>query len=57
MHLYVLHVCYRIHRHAYRDIVEVRLDLGGVSCIVSDTAGIRNETIDQIEQEGMRRAK
>lgn len=44
-----------------RDIVEVRLDLGGLPCIVSDTAGLRNEgtdgTIDAIEIEGMRRSR
>lgn len=42
-----------------RDIVEVRLDLQGVSCIVCDTAGIRSEKdgVDDIELEGIRRAK
>ena len=40
-----------------RDIVEVRLELGGIPCIVSDTAGLREHTEDIIEQEGIRRAK
>jgi len=40
-----------------RDIVEVRMDLGGIPCIVSDTAGLRTETNDPIEMEGMKRAK
>jgi len=40
-----------------RDIVEVRLELGGIPCIVSDTAGLREYTEDIIEQEGIRRAK
>lgn len=39
-----------------RDIVEVRLDLGGVPAIIADTAGLRGETGDAIEREGMRRA-
>lgn len=37
-----------------RDIIEVRLDLGGVPVIVSDTAGIR-ETSGTVEREGIRR--
>jgi tRNA modification GTPase len=37
-----------------RDVIEVRLDLGGVPVIVSDTAGIR-ETAGAIEREGIRR--
>jgi len=41
-----------------RDVIEVAMDLGGVRCIVSDTAGVREEgsTGDVIEVEGMRRA-
>lgn len=39
-----------------RDIIEVRMDLAGVSCIVSDTAGLRSDSEDPIEMEGMRRA-
>lgn len=37
-----------------RDVIEVRLDLGGHAVVVSDTAGIR-ETASPIEQEGIRR--
>lgn len=38
-----------------RDVIEVRLDLGGYPVILSDTAGIR-ETEGLIEQEGIRRS-
>jgi tRNA modification GTPase len=38
-----------------RDVVEVRLDLGGYLLHVADTAGMR-ATADDIEAEGMRRA-
>lgn len=38
-----------------RDIIEVRLDLGGYPVIVTDTAGIR-ETTGGIEREGIRRS-
>jgi len=38
-----------------RDIIEVRLDLGGYPVIVADTAGLR-ESADTIEVEGVRRA-
>ena len=42
-----------------RDIVEVTLDLGGVRCIISDTAGVREDgsTDDIIEVEGIKRAR
>jgi tRNA modification GTPase len=40
-----------------RDIVEVRMELGGIPCIVSDTAGLRENSHDPIEKEGMKRAK
>ena len=42
-----------------RDVIEVTMDLGGVRCIVSDTAGVREEssTGDIIEVEGMKRAR
>ena len=40
-----------------RDIVEVRLDLAGFQCIVSDTAGLREDGADEIEIEGMKRAR
>jgi small GTP-binding protein domain len=39
-----------------RDMLEVRLDLGGHLVLVTDTAGLR-ESGDEIELEGMRRAK
>ena len=38
-----------------RDVLEVKLDLGGLPILVSDTAGIR-ETRGNVEQEGIRRA-
>ena len=37
-----------------RDVIDVRLDLGGIPVIVSDTAGVR-ETAEAVEQEGIRR--
>ena len=38
------------------DVIEVKLDLGGISVIFNDTAGIR-KTEDRIEIEGIERAK
>jgi tRNA modification GTPase len=38
-----------------RDVVEVRLDLGGYMAIVADTAGLR-EALGAVEREGIRRA-
>jgi tRNA modification GTPase len=38
-----------------RDVIEVRLDLGGYPVIVSDTAGLR-QTAEAVESEGVRRA-
>ena len=43
------------HAGTTRDIIEVRLDLGGFPVILMDTAGIR-EAAGEIEQEGIRRA-
>jgi tRNA U34 5-carboxymethylaminomethyl modifying GTPase MnmE/TrmE len=40
-----------------RDVVEVRMDLEGYPCIVSDTAGLRFDSQDPIEIEGMNRAR
>lgn len=40
-----------------RDIVEVQLDLAGYPVTLSDTAGLREHTDDQIEIEGINRAK
>lgn len=39
-----------------RDIIEVKLDLGGYAVILADTAGLR-ESAEPIEREGIRRAK
>ena len=39
-----------------RDVIEVQLDIGGVSAILRDTAGYR-QTDDAIEQEGIKRAR
>jgi tRNA modification GTPase len=39
-----------------RDVIEVHLELGGYPVILADTAGI-HETVDAIEQEGIRRAR
>ena len=33
------------------------MDLAGVPCIVSDTAGLRSDSSDIIELEGMNRAR
>jgi tRNA modification GTPase len=38
-----------------RDVIEVRMDLGGQAVTLADTAGLR-ETEDEIEAEGVRRA-
>jgi len=38
-----------------RDVVEVKLDLGGFAVVVADTAGLR-EAADIVENEGVRRA-
>lgn len=38
-----------------RDVLEVRLDLGGYPVVLADTAGLR-ESLDTIEAEGVRRA-
>lgn len=39
-----------------RDIVETRFDLDGYPMIISDTAGLREETSDIVETEGVKRA-
>lgn len=39
-----------------RDVVEVKLDLGGYPVVVCDTAGLREST-DLVELEGIKRAK
>jgi tRNA modification GTPase len=44
------------HAGTTRDIIEVQLDLDGFPVTLIDTAGIR-DTVDPIEQEGVRRAR
>ena len=44
------------HPGTTRDVLEVRLDIGGVPVTLLDTAGLR-ETDDPIEAEGVRRAR
>merc|ERR1711874_416509 len=39
-----------------RDIVETRFDLNGYPMIISDTAGLREDSIDIVEKEGIKRA-
>jgi len=39
-----------------RDVIEAHLDIGGYPIILKDTAGIRNESSDPIEYEGIKRA-
>lgn len=40
-----------------RDVIEVRLDLGGILASLFDTAGLRENSADSIEIEGMRRTR
>ena len=44
------------HAGTTRDVIEVQLDLDGYPVTVIDTAGVR-ETVDPVEQEGVRRAR
>jgi tRNA modification GTPase len=39
-----------------RDVLELSLNLGGVKCVLQDTAGVRTFTDDAIEMEGIARA-
>ena len=39
-----------------RDVVQVTLQLGGLPVLISDTAGLREATVDPIEVQGMMRA-
>ena len=39
-----------------RDVLEIQLDLGGVKFLLQDTAGVRQQTTDEIEMEGIKRA-
>lgn len=40
-----------------RDLIEFAIEIGGHKVVLVDTAGIREETKDEIEQEGIRRTK
>lgn len=40
-----------------RDVLETRLDLGGIVAAIADTAGIRGMAGDVIEEEGIKRAR
>ncbi|MDJ0894970.1 MAG: tRNA uridine-5-carboxymethylaminomethyl(34) synthesis GTPase MnmE [Alphaproteobacteria bacterium] len=39
-----------------RDLIEVHVDLGGYPVVLVDTAGLR-DSVDEVEQEGVRRAR
>lgn len=39
-----------------RDVIESHLDIGGYPIIISDTAGLRRDSSDEIENEGIKRA-
>ncbi len=39
-----------------RDVIETHLDIGGYPIIIKDTAGLRKDASDEVEQEGIRRA-
>ena len=45
------------HPGTTRDVIEVSIVLGGVPVILTDTAGLRPESHDEIENIGMQRAK
>lgn len=40
-----------------RDVLETSIDVGGYPLVLMDTAGLRQDTGDQVELEGMKRAK
>ena len=40
-----------------RDVLQVSMDLGGIKCTLQDTAGVRTETTDVLELEGIKRAQ
>ncbi len=40
-----------------RDVIEVPISLGGVALLITDTAGVRDESEDQIEAIGIQRAR
>jgi tRNA modification GTPase len=39
-----------------RDVVELHVNIGGYPVIIADTAGLRTETSDEVEKEGILRA-
>lgn len=39
-----------------RDVIEVRMDIGGLAVTLLDTAGLREDAADEVEAEGIRRA-
>ncbi len=45
------------HAGTTRDIIEVHLDLGGYPVVLADTAGLREAAADEVEEEGIRRAR
>ncbi len=40
-----------------RDVIDVHLDFGGHAVLVADTAGLREDSSDEVESEGIKRAK
>ncbi len=40
-----------------RDVIEVHLELGGYPVVLADTAGLREAAADEVEEEGIRRAR
>lgn len=40
-----------------RDAIEVTLDLNGIPVVLTDTAGLRSESSDEVEEEGIRRSR
>lgn len=40
-----------------RDVIEVHLDLGGYPLTVADTAGLRDDAVGEVEDEGVRRSR
>ena len=40
-----------------RDAIEITLDLSGIPVILTDTAGLRSESADKVEEEGIRRSR
>lgn len=40
-----------------RDAIEVPMDIGGIPVLLTDTAGLREQASDKVEQEGIRRSR